>query len=157
MNILILAFGSNIGKGEDMINTAIAKLAISNFDLIAHSNFYKTKPLVENGYIDPTNDMPLFTNSVAAFYTSLSPDETLDMVKKIETELGRVARPKWNKREIDIDIILYNKIKIKTQFLTIPHPEFYRRSFVIEPLKEICNQQRLLKDYFDDFISPLII
>ncbi len=157
MNIVILAFGSNIGKGEDMINKAIEKLVTSNCNLIAHSSFYKTKPLVENGYIDPTSDMPLFTNSVAAFYTSLSPEEALGMVKKIETELGRVARPKWNKREIDIDIILYNKIQIKTQALTIPHPEFYRRSFVIEPLKEICNQHRLLKDYFDDFISLLII
>ena len=72
--------------------------------------------------------------------TELDPFEVLERTQKIEREMGRTvksANGKYHDRIIDIDILLYDDLKINTPRLTIPHPLMEQRDFVMIPLREI--------------------
>ena len=59
------------------------------------------------------------------------------MTQGIERKLGRVKKMINGPRVIDIDILLYDDIKLITSKLLIPHPRMLERSFVMQPLEEI--------------------
>ncbi|HLQ78836.1 MAG TPA: 2-amino-4-hydroxy-6-hydroxymethyldihydropteridine diphosphokinase, partial [Terriglobia bacterium] len=40
-------------------------------------------------------------------------------------------------RPIDIDILFYNELRIQTPELTVPHPRYSDRRFVLLPLAEL--------------------
>ncbi len=67
-----------------------------------------------------------------------SPEKILEIVKKIEKNLGRKEREKWAPREIDIDILAIGDLRISLgDKLTIPHPGLFERDFFIQTVKEI--------------------
>ena len=51
---------------------------------------------------------------------------------------GRKRNIRWGARTLDLDILLYDSEIINTTRLIIPHPEIYKRAFVIQPLFEIA-------------------
>ena len=59
-------------------------------------------------------------------------------MKTIEVELGRETTERWGPRVIDIDLIAYDEVTLKTERLTLPHPELFNRAFVLVPLAEIA-------------------
>jgi 2-amino-4-hydroxy-6-hydroxymethyldihydropteridine diphosphokinase len=67
-------------------------------------------------------------------------------LKDIEIKCGRIKRDKWFEREIDIDILFFDDIILKSELLEIPHPQMQNRRFVLVPLNEIE----------PDFIHPLL-
>jgi 2-amino-4-hydroxy-6-hydroxymethyldihydropteridine diphosphokinase len=69
--------------------------------------------------------------------------------------MGRVRRFKWGPRNIDIDILLFDKCSMETEFLHLPHKEMFKRAFVIIPLKEIFNDWNLYRFPFDEIINEL--
>jgi 2-amino-4-hydroxy-6-hydroxymethyldihydropteridine diphosphokinase/dihydropteroate synthase len=68
---------------------------------------------------------------IAEINTSLPPIDLLQWIKTIEKKLGRNmdAQP-WSPRIIDIDILFYGNLKMKTDSLTIPHSELKKRDFL---------------------------
>lgn len=70
--------------------------------------------------------------------TTLTSDELLKKILWIEERIGRKREEKYGPRIIDIDILLFNDEVIKTEGLTIPHPQMQNRRFVLEPLNEIA-------------------
>lgn len=76
---------------------------------------------------------------VAAVKTNLKAEKLLVELKKIEKILKRSKNIRWGPRTIDIDILLYNSLKINLPWLKIPHPRMYERAFVLVPLKDIWN------------------
>jgi 2-amino-4-hydroxy-6-hydroxymethyldihydropteridine diphosphokinase len=78
-----------------------------------------------------------FCNVVLELTTSLDPYVLLSFCQKIERHQGRIRKRHWGPRTIDIDIILYGMRTIKTPKLTLPHPWFLERDFVLKPLLEI--------------------
>ena len=130
---VFLSLGSNIGDRES--NLAQATMALSiNLDVadIQSSSYYESEPLYNP-------DQPKFLNSVVSCGTTLKPFEFLDIVKRIETMLGRSeTREKNQPRTIDIDILFYNNKIINTTKLNIPHPLIQQRKFVLVPLSEIA-------------------
>ena len=77
--------------------------------------------------------------------TILAPRQLLDVLQGIEKEMGRTLKSvngEYHDRIIDIDILLYDDLKIDEPDLKIPHPLMEEREFVMVPLREI------LCDYF---------
>ena len=85
-------------------------------------------------------DQPAFFNQVLEIESKYPPGEVLNMILKIEENMGRKRTFKNAARIIDIDILFFNKEIINEQNLVIPHPEISNRRFVLSPLYEIAPQ-----------------
>jgi len=75
---------------------------------------------------------------VAELVTDLSPFELLRRTQKIERAVGRTPTYRWGPRVLDIDILLYDSVRLNLPGLTIPHPLMQQRPFVMQPLAEIA-------------------
>ena len=80
---------------------------------------------------------PDFINAVVLLETTLSVFSLLIHLQTLEQQAGRVPSERWGPRVIDLDILLYGELVIKSDKLTIPHPDLGRREFVLYPLAEI--------------------
>ena len=78
-----------------------------------------------------------FLNAVLKAETNLSPEELIILTQNVEDKLGRVRKIFRGPRVIDVDILLYDDIKLVSPKLIIPHPRLLERSFVMQPLMEI--------------------
>jgi 2-amino-4-hydroxy-6-hydroxymethyldihydropteridine diphosphokinase len=122
-----LGLGSNVGDREAAMEAAIERLRP-----VAVSSLYETAPQGE------VLDQPDFLNACVAIETDLSPLELLDECKRVEHELGREpGGVRHGPRPIDVDVLLLGDVELKTDRLTIPHPEITSRRFVLEPLLEL--------------------
>lgn len=126
-----IGLGSNQGDRELNIDTALNSLAqITGCRLDKVSRFYQTKPWGHQ-------DQPNFLNAACGIWCKISAADLLAQLQSIETEYGRERKIKWGPRSLDLDIICFGQEKIDTPELTIPHPFFKQRRFVLEPLAEI--------------------
>lgn len=96
------------------------------------SSFYETEP------VGVTTPQPLFLNAAAVGESPLSAAAILDVLLAIEQGFGRDHPYHYAPRTIDLDLILYGDAIIDTADLTVPHPRFRERQFVLEPLNEIA-------------------
>jgi 2-amino-4-hydroxy-6-hydroxymethyldihydropteridine diphosphokinase len=136
-NTAFIALGSNIGNRYDNITSAIKRLtSYAEIHLVNYSSIYETDPV---GY----EDQDLFLNMVIEVQTSLSAMELLDLCLKTELELGRKREIKWGPRTIDLDILTFNQENIESEKLIVPHPRMLERAFVIIPLLEINQDNKL--------------
>ncbi len=83
-----------------------------------------------------------FLNCCLSLETSLSPQELLEVVLRIESELGRERRnvSGYQSRTIDIDILYYDNLITDSETLKVPHPQLEQRRFVLKPLADIAPQ-----------------
>jgi 2-amino-4-hydroxy-6-hydroxymethyldihydropteridine diphosphokinase len=79
-----------------------------------------------------------FANAAAIVKSDLSPPDLLARLKQVEREFGRRPGRRWGPRVLDLDILLWSEGPFEAAGLVVPHPEFRRRSFVLEPLAEIA-------------------
>ena len=128
-NIIFLALGSNKGHKKNNILSAISLLR-EHVDVIKVAPMYETMPW---GYDNQEN----FFNTALVGKTILSPLELITFTQSTEKSIGRIKETKNGPREIDIDIIFYNKVVIETVNLKIPHPEMKNRDFVLKPLLDL--------------------
>lgn len=72
--------------------------------------------------------------------TRLAPHALLARIQAVEAALGRnrSAETRWGPRPIDIDLIAYDDCMIADAGLTLPHPHWAERAFVVVPLAEIA-------------------
>ena len=125
----ILGLGSNIEPRRDNLVKAISELSFIG-TIEKKSSIYETEAW---GY----KNQAAFYNAVIKFTTTLAPRTLLKSIKKIEKSIGRSKTIQWGPREIDIDIIFCQDHFLNDSDLKIPHPEFYKRKFILEPLLEI--------------------
>ena len=124
-----LALGSNLGDRLTNLKQAIASLP-PQMEVQAKSFVYETPPW---GY----EDQPKFLNQVIKARTYLDPEPLLKHLKRLEVALGRKESFPNGPRLIDIDILFYDDLVLKTALLTIPHPRLHERGFVLLPLMDI--------------------
>jgi 2-amino-4-hydroxy-6-hydroxymethyldihydropteridine diphosphokinase len=128
--VVYLGLGSNLG--DRGVNLRRALTALSDVaEVEAVSRIYATEPV---GY----DDQPEFWNLVVRARTNLEPAALLARLQQIESELGRVRSFRNAPRTIDLDILTYDELVLKTPELEIPHPRLRERSFVLYPLAEIA-------------------
>ncbi len=94
------------------------------------SSVYETLPYGRS-------DQPDFLNAVVVINTGKDAAGLYEFLKKVESETGRTTSERWGEREIDIDILFFNKEIIDNNFLTVPHKGIPEREFVLVPLNEI--------------------
>ena len=128
--ITFLLLGSNLGDRKKNLSTARNAIEISVGDVLKASSVYET------GAWGKTNQ-PDFLNEALKVQTTLSPEDLLAEILKIELTMGRTREVHWGQRTIDIDILLYETVIISLPSLTIPHPQLQNRRFALEPLAEI--------------------
>jgi 2-amino-4-hydroxy-6-hydroxymethyldihydropteridine diphosphokinase len=131
MKRVYLALGSNLGDRQANLSAAIAKLEEQGIHTLRQSSLYETEP-------HGIRNQPWFLNQVVEAETRLLPRQLLLRIKKIERAMGRVPTVRNGPRPIDIDILLYERAKVKTAGLEIPHPRMLERRFVLEPLAELA-------------------
>jgi 2-amino-4-hydroxy-6-hydroxymethyldihydropteridine diphosphokinase len=83
-----------------------------------------------------------FANAVAIVESRLEPDELLAELKALERAFGRRAGRRWGPRPLDLDIILWSEGPWAGPGPIIPHPEFRKRTFVLQPLAELVPDWR---------------
>lgn len=115
MKQAFLSLGSNLGNRAEFLKIAVRKLKNTiGIEILKESTPLNTTPL-------EVIDQPEFLNQIIKIETSLNPEELLEVVLRIEKEMGRIRKVDKGPREIDIDILSYEKVKINTQGLILPH------------------------------------
>ena len=125
-----VAFGSNLGDRERYLREAVEELRSFISDLTS-STFYDTAPI-------GVGDQPRFLNAAAIGATTLSARALLERLLSIEAKFGRTRPHPGAARTLDLDLILYGDQIIEERDLTVPHPRFRERFFVLGPLAEIA-------------------
>lgn len=126
-----LGLGSNLGDRAANLWEATRRLGeLRGCTVERCSRLYETAP------VGP-QEQPWFLNAVLRVQTSLSPHDLLRAAKQIEREIGRVPGERWGPRLIDIDVLLFGEKRIASAELTVPHPELWRRRFVLVPLADV--------------------
>ena len=125
-----VAFGANLGEAQATVHQAILDVgALATSQLVKASSLYASAPHEAAG--------PEFVNAVAMYDTDLPPLALLDALQNLEKTAGR-ERPYLNApRTLDLDIIFYGDIALDSPRLTLPHPRWQKRAFVLVPLAEI--------------------
>jgi 2-amino-4-hydroxy-6-hydroxymethyldihydropteridine diphosphokinase len=127
-----LGLGSNVGDRRGHLAAALDALRGRGVEVEAVSSLYETEPVGE------VTDQREFLNSVARIATDLDPDALLDLCKAIEVEHGRMlGGQRHGPRPLDLDLLLVGDLELRTDRLTLPHPEVTSRRFVLEPLLEL--------------------
>ena len=83
-------------------------------------------------------DQPWFFNTALEANTDLDPWELLRACLEVEKQNHRTRDITKGPRTLDIDIIFYGNAIVRKPGLTIPHPSFSARRFVLAPLAEIA-------------------
>jgi 2-amino-4-hydroxy-6-hydroxymethyldihydropteridine diphosphokinase len=125
-----LALGSNLGDREALLNEAIDRLAKEGVETLRRSSIIETAP----AYV---LDQPHFLNMVIEAQTEHYAFELLQRTQKVEREMGRKKIIDKGPRNIDIDILYFGSLILKSPDLTIPHPRIHERPFVLIPLGEL--------------------
>ncbi len=127
-----LGLGSNVGDRAGHLRAAIEMLGERGVEVEAISSGYETEPVGE------VLDQPDFLNAAIRIRTELEPEALLDVCKEIESERGRqLDAPRHSPRPLDVDLLLLGDLELKTDRLTLPHPEVTGRRFVLVPLLEL--------------------
>ncbi len=118
-----------------MLDAALGTLRDEGVTVLAKAPVLMTDP------VGPSHRR--YANSAALIETSLEPPALLALVKRIERDFGRrTGGQRWTSRVIDLDLILWSGGPFVAPGLTIPHPLFRVRDFVLAPAVSIAPQWR---------------
>ncbi|WP_068467122.1 2-amino-4-hydroxy-6-hydroxymethyldihydropteridine diphosphokinase [Candidatus Protochlamydia phocaeensis] len=152
-----LSLGGNQAKTWTLLEQAIEKLArVPDVQDLRVSSFYQTSPV-------GNENQAFFINAACTFQTTLMPKALLQQTQRIEKELGKIPKPKWASRPIDIDILFHGEMAYVDEELQIPHPCWQERLFVLIPLADLTpcvhvkrgelRESYLLKELIDPLLS----
>ena len=148
-----VALGANLGDAVGTVLQALRDVAgLPETQLVNASSLYRSAPYEAQG--------PDFINAVALVNTQLSPLALLHALQALELQHGR-ERPYLNApRTLDLDVIFYGDVVLETPELTLPHPRWHERAFVLRPLAEVwpegvsATQLAAVKDQSIQRIQP---
>jgi 2-amino-4-hydroxy-6-hydroxymethyldihydropteridine diphosphokinase len=133
----LLGLGCNVGERRAQLQAAVNALPDSGVTVLACSSTYDTDPVGE------VTDQPAFLNACVRVQTALEPLALLDVVKRLERELGRGEQAvRHGPRTIDIDILLLGELELAHDRMTLPHAQLLTRRFVLVPALELDFEQR---------------
>jgi 2-amino-4-hydroxy-6-hydroxymethyldihydropteridine diphosphokinase len=135
----IIALGGNVGDVRATFKAAIIDIcAQAQARLLARSSDYATPPWGEE-------QQPPFVNACIEIETALAPGALLGALQAVERTFGRdrTKERRWGPRTLDLDLIAYDDLTLRTKALTLPHPHVLERAFVLVPLAEIAPERKI--------------
>jgi dihydroneopterin aldolase/2-amino-4-hydroxy-6-hydroxymethyldihydropteridine diphosphokinase len=127
----IVALGSNLGDREGFLRLAVERLG----DVTKMSRVYETDP------VGGPSGQDAFLNMVVEVRTMLDPYAFLRRCRQIEADGMRQRTVRWGPRTLDVDVLFYEEITIDDPILTLPHPRYAERRFVLAPLSDIAPER----------------
>jgi 2-amino-4-hydroxy-6-hydroxymethyldihydropteridine diphosphokinase len=127
---IAIGIGSNLGDRQSHLQFARERLTQLLPD-VRFASVYETAPVGVPDTQDP------FLNTAAVATTTLEPNALLARLQQIETDRGRQRPFPRAARTLDLDLVLYGGVVLEGQNLTVPHPRFRDRLFVLQPLAEV--------------------
>lgn len=140
MQRYVIALGSNVahqrhGLPPAVLRAALAAMAEAGLKIEAAS------PIITSAPLGPSRRR--YANAAVRIATSLGPPALLALLQQIETRFGRVRRgARWGARTLDLDVVLWSGGPWRSRTLSIPHPAFRVRPFVLGPTANIAPQWR---------------
>lgn len=125
-----VALGANLGDAVATVQQALRDVAG-----LPETQFYKASSLYRSAPYEAIG--PDFINAVALVQTQLSPLDLLHALQALELQSGRERLFKNAPRTLDLDLIFYGDLSLDTPELTLPHPRWHERAFVLQPLAEV--------------------
>ncbi len=148
VNLVYLAFGSNLGDRKNNLNKALSLLKKDNIIIKKISKLYRSKSW-------PNENFPEFINFVVLIETRFNLKKLFTKIKNVESQVGRIKSKRNFPRVCDIDIIDFNgqiiQKKIGNNKINVPHERMHSRNFVLLPLFEIN------KDWFHPKLCKNIV
>ena len=136
----LIALGSNVphphhGAPRHVVRAALIALDLCALPVIAAA------PIIASAPLGPSRRR--YANGAALIETALSPLALLDRLQAMESTFGRNRRgQRWRARTLDLDIILWSGGAHRSKRLTIPHPAYASRAFVLTPARKIAPDWR---------------
>ena len=130
-----IALGSNLGDSAANIKRAFAELQKLSGKPIQESSLWRSTP------VDCPPGSPDFINAAVVIdpFPGEIPESLLVKLQALEIQFGRQPKIALNEpRPLDLDIIAFGEEIRNTSRLTLPHPSWHKRRFVLEPLNEIA-------------------
>ena len=131
----LIALGSNVrhvrhGRPRDVVGAAIDALAANGMRIEGAS------PIMISDPLGPS--LRRYANAVLILGTDLDPPALLTRLKVIERDFGRRrGGRRWTSRVLDLDIVLWDGGAWSAPGLTIPHPAYRHRGFVLRPAAQL--------------------
>lgn len=128
MTRTFVSVGSNLGDRRSFLRDAVDSLP----DVVKVSSVFETDPVGGPG------NQGAYLNIVVELDTDLTPSALLSVCHRIESAAHRVRDERWGPRTLDLDIIWMDGVEMDQPRLTIPHPRWKERKFVLAPLRELA-------------------
>jgi len=130
-----LSLGSNLGDRLSHLRRAVDQLRAGSTPMVtAVSRVYETDP------VGGPEDQGAFLNLVIELAVPLDVDpyRVLQQCHRLEAAAGRVRTVRWGPRSLDADVVWIDGVTLDDRDLTIPHPRWRERRFVLAPLAELA-------------------
>lgn len=132
---IFVGIGANLGAAAETVSLAVVELAaIEATQMVAVSSLYRSAPVDAAG--------PDYVNAVAELRSSLDPMQLLAALQSIEQRHGRERSHPGAPRTLDLDLLIHGQRRIDSAVLTLPHPRWQQRAFVLAPLAELAPDWR---------------
>ena len=136
---VVIGLGGNVG--DVRARFVDARAALEQLGPLRSAPLYRTAP------IGPAQ-ADFLNTAVRITIIHATPHEVLSTVRELEMLLGRdrSREERWGPRTIDLDILLWGNRTIHTPELEVPHPRWFERRFVIEPLRALLGDDLVVGD-----------
>ena len=132
MTPAFIALGANLGDPVAQLREAAQRLRnTAGLHSVQLSPIYFSAPV---GVVD----QPRFANAAVRLETSLDAHELLAVCHSVERAMGRVRTVRWGPRTIDLDLIFFGTLRLTDDVLTLPHPRWSERAFVVQPIYDLA-------------------
>lgn len=129
----LLALGSNRRSRH---GSPRATLKVAADALGERVKVLAVSPVTDSAPLGPSRRR--YANGALLVRTELSPPDLLAFTRSVERAFGRRRGRRWGERVLDIDLVLWSGGQWRSPGLTVPHPLFHERRFVLDPLAALA-------------------
>jgi len=127
----LLLLGANLGNRAAALKAAVAELGrLEGCRALKASRLYETAP------VGPSDEP--YLNQAVRLETDRSAMGLLIEAKRLEALAGRRPGIRWGARALDVDILALGEERVRTPWLTVPHPATAVRAFALAPLADVA-------------------